>query len=379
MPSDDDTVAKGMAVTAGTTVGAVPEVVADAFADVVGQERAVRALRAAARSPVHAYLLVGPAGAGARVAAQAMSAALLCAEGGCGRCRDCRLALRGEHPDAIAFIPTGAALSRDQADEIVRVAVRSPTEGPRKVLLIHDLHRMQPNVAPTLLKTIEEPPPSTVFVAVAEHLPRELVTIASRCVRIDLAPLAAEVVESVLLAEGTAPAPAADAARAALGDLDRARLLVTDEGLGRRRAAWTGVPARLDGSGAAVAVVAAELVDLVDQAASPLKAAQADELAALEERVATFGERGGGRKQLADEHRRQVRRHRTGELRFGLATLAGRYRDALASGDTGGGGGVPTAWVSALGAIDTTGEALDRNPSEALLLQALLIRLPSLP
>jgi DNA polymerase-3 subunit delta' len=344
---------------------------ADAFAGVVGQERAVRALRAAAASPVHAYLLVGPAGAGARAAADGLAAALLCGDGGCGHCRDCRLALSGQHPDALSFAPSGASLSAEQVDDIIRVAMRSPVEGDRKVVVLHDFHRMAPNVGPKLLKTVEEPPASTVFVIVADHLPRELGTIASRCVRIDLPPLAAATVEAALLADGAAPAAAAAAAGSSLGDLDRARLLLADERLGARREAWASVPRRLDGTGAAVAVLTAELLAQVEAAGEALQAAQAAEVAALEERIAAYGEKGSGRKQLADEHKRQLRRHRTGELRFGLATLAGTYRDALAAGGTG--------LAGAVAAIDAASEALTRNPNEPLLLQALLLRLPPLP
>ena len=348
----------------------------DAFAAVVGQAPALRALRSAARQPVHAYLLVGPAGAGATKAAQGLAAALLCADAGCGHCRDCRLALSGQHPDAIGFVPSGASLSTDQVEEIIRLAVRSPVEGDRKVLVLHELHRIGLNVGAKLLKTVEEPPASTVFVLVADHVPRELVTVASRCVRIDLPPLQVHEVEAALLAGGAPPAGAAVAAAAAMGDVERARLLLTDEGVVSRRDAWAGVPRRLDGSGAAVAAIAAELLDQVERGAAPLQAAQEAKVASLEERIAAYGERGSGRKQLEAEHKRQLRRHRTGELRFGLATLAGRYRDALA-GDAPGVGA--QGCVAAVTAIDAAAEALTRNPNEPLLLQALLLTLPPLP
>jgi DNA polymerase-3 subunit delta' len=145
--------------------------VGGAFAAVVGQEAALRSLRAAVHQPVHAYLLVGPAGAGARAAAEGLAAALVCEDGGCGRCRDCRLALSGQHPDVVGFVPSGASLSTEQVEEIVRLAARSPVEGDRKVLVLHELHRIGPNVGPKLLKTVEEPPASTVFVIVATTSP----------------------------------------------------------------------------------------------------------------------------------------------------------------------------------------------------------------
>ncbi|HUF34039.1 MAG TPA: hypothetical protein VMN58_12615 [Acidimicrobiales bacterium] len=343
----------------------------DAFAGVAGQEAMVAHLRAAAAAPVHAYLLVGPAGAGSRAGAVAFSAALLCPEGGCGDCRDCRLALAGEHPDALTFAPTRAFLRKEDAEEIIRLAMRSPVEGRRKVLVLTELHRVQV-VAPMLLKTIEEPPASTVFVILADHIPPELVTIASRCARIDVPPLDDAVVARQLAAEGVDGEVAALVATAAGGDLDRGRLLVGDEGLAARREAWARVPERLDGTGAAVHVVAAELLAAVEEAAEPLRRAQAEEAALLDERLVASGERGSGRKQLEDEHKQQVRRHRAAELRFGLRAVAGRYRDALAAGTA------PEGSVAGVDAVHEAAAALGRNVNEPLLLQALLLRLPPL-
>jgi DNA polymerase-3 subunit delta' len=339
---------------------------------VLGQPGVVAQLQAAVAAPVHAYLLVGPPGAGARAAAEGFAAALLCPDGGCGACRDCRLALAGEHPDVLLYAPQGASMLRTDGEEIIRLAVRSPMEGRRKVLVLADMHRVSV-VAPMLLKTIEEPPESTIFVVLADHVPPELVTIASRCVRIDVPPLPVATVRDVLLAEGHSAEVAEVAAAAAMGSLDRARLLVSDPGLAGRREHWAMVPRRLDGSGAAVAVVVDELLGLVQGAAGPLAARQEAEAAELEERVAIYGERGSGRKRLEEAHKRELRRQRAEELRFGLATLAARYRSAVTDG-TGEAGSV----IEAVRAIDRSAEALVRNPNETLLLQGLLLRLPAL-
>ncbi|MBW3644535.1 MAG: hypothetical protein KY441_03435 [Actinobacteria bacterium] len=345
----------------------------DAFTAVAGQPGLVAALRAAVAAPVHAYLLAGPAGAGTAAAAAAFAAALLCPSGGCGHCRDCRLALAGAHPDAVTFEPEGAYLRLVDAEEISRLAARTPVEGRRKVLVLTQFHRVR-EVGPALLKTIEEPPASTVFVILADTVPPELVTIASRCVRIDVAPLAPSTLAELLVGEGVAPEQARTAAEAAAGSLDRARLLVSDAGLAARRQAWSHLPERLDGTGATVAVAVSELLDLVEAAAEPLRRAQAGAAAELEERVAASGERGSGRSRLEASQRRALRRHRTDELRFGLATLARRYRDALVRDDTD-----VAARVGAVDAINAAAEALARNPNEPLLLQALFLRLPPLP
>jgi DNA polymerase III subunit delta' len=345
--------------------------VTDVFDRVAGQEPAVAHLRAAARAPVHAYLLVGPPGTGRRTAALALAAALLCPRGGCGACEVCARVTAGVHPDVAVVEREGAFLGIDQAREIRRLAMRTPNEASRKVLVIPEFHLAQ-DAVPVLLKVVEEPPPSTVFVILADHVSPELVTIASRCVRIDFGPVPVERLVEALVADGVDPAVAADVAEAAGGRLDRARLLASDPGFATRRDAWRSVPSRLDGSGATVAVLATQLAELLGTAAVvPLAARHTAEVAALEERVKLSGERGSGRKLLADRHRRELRRLRTDELRYGLAILSGAYRDALVERRVD-----PSAGLAGLQALQKAAEALLHNPSEALYLQALLLRLP---
>ena len=343
------------------------------FDDVVGQEPAVAHLRAAVAAPVHAYLLVGPPGSGKRTAATALGAALFCPRGGCGECDVCRRALAGKHPDLVLVERSGPSITVDQAHEVRRLALRSPNEGARKVLVLTDFHLVR-EAASVLLKVLEEPPASTVFVILAEQLTPELVTIASRCVRVDFGPLSPDQLTAALVAEGVDAALAHEVAVVAGGRLDRARLLANDPGFGARREAWRAVPARLDGTGAAVAVVAADLAELLGRAGvAALEARQAAERAELEERVERTGERGAGRKVLADRHKRELRRLRHDELRFGLATLAGVYGDALSDGSAD-----ARACIDAIAAIQGAAEAMIRNPTEALLLQGLLLRLPPL-
>ena len=339
---------------------------------VPGHPEVVAQLQGAAVNPVHAYLLIGPPGAGARAAATAFAAALVCESGGCGVCRDCTRVVADEHPDVLRWEPEGAAIAAaDIRDQIVPMAFGTPLEAARRVVILGEMHRAIVQ-GPMLLKTVEEPPASTVFVVLADRLTPDLVTIASRCVQLNVPPLPAAVVASVLEADGVDAARANAIATASLGDLDRARVLVVDEALGQRRETWWMAPARLDGTGAAVAAIVDDLRGRIEEAAEPLKQVQAAEVEELERYVAEHGERGSGRRDLVARHRRQGRRHRADELRFGLATLSARYREAMADGAGAGAGSL----IGAVQAIDAAGEALTRNPNETLLLQALLLKLP---
>ncbi len=345
------------------------------WSGVIGQDEAVSLLRASTLMPVHAYLFAGPAGVGKLVAARSFAAALLCPRGGCGRCSVCVRALAEAYPDLVVVEREGASITVDQAREIVRLAMRSPIEGPRKVLVLVDFHLVTA-AAPTLLKIIEEPPPSTVFVVVAEQITPELVTIASRCVVVPFAALGRLTITERLMAEGASAPQAERAADLSGGRLDRARLLVADPHLGSRLEFWERIPSRLDGTGAAVSVVVTETLALLDQAVvGPLAARQEAEAAALEARLEAVGARGatGSRKELAERHKREQKRVRDDELRFGLGVLSRAYATAATAATS------PSpnqfAALQAVERIAATNTHLERNPNLTLALQSLFLHL----
>jgi DNA polymerase-3 subunit delta' len=351
--------------TAGTVAGPI-------WDDVVGQPGAVTRLRAALeRGPVHAYLFLGPPGSTKLQAARAFAAALLTGAEDADA-RAARLILRGEHPDVHEIRRVGAAISKPQADEIIHTASLTPAEGDAKVMILEEFHLLTPEAAARLLKTIEEPPDSTTFVILADFVPHDLITISSRCARIDFRPIGPDAIAARLTDEGIDADAASTAARAANGDLDRARVLATDPALSERRDAFAAVAHRLDGSGAVAMRTAAELLALIDDAAAPLAARHAVEVAELDAQIKAHGERGSGKKQLDDRHKRELRRHRTDELRSGLAAMAAGYRDQAAEATTTDRGGC----IDAVRRIHTAIETLERNPNERLLLESLLWSLP---
>ncbi|MHB1785929.1 MAG: ATP-binding protein [Acidimicrobiales bacterium] len=335
---------------------------------VVGQPSALRALGAAVAAPVHAYLLVGPPGSGKKDAALAFAAGLLCPQMGCGHCETCRRVLAGLHPDAVLHQRSGAWIGVDDAREITRLALRHPMEAARQVLILDDFHLVD-RAGPALLKTIEEPPASTVFVVLADFVSPALVTIASRCAAVEFGPLTPSDLMAILQTEGLSMAEAASVASLAGGSLDRARLLAHDPGATARHELWQAVPSRLDGTGATVARITDELLAACDQAVDMVRAAQEEELATLSAQARSGGEKSvTGRKEIEDRHRRQQRRVRTDELRSGLGDLAEVYRDRLAQSGA-------RREARGLDAVQAAVEALVRNPNEALLLQALLMKL----
>ncbi|MDG2427429.1 MAG: hypothetical protein P8M16_03290 [Acidimicrobiales bacterium] len=347
------------------------------WATVIGQESAVTLLRRAAFKPVHAYLLVGPRGAGRTEAARAFAGSLFAgAEGGVDKSGDRHrgLAAAGRHPDLVLVEPQGRVLLVDDVQRIIKEGWRSPIEADRKVIVVDRFDTAEPSAAASLLKTIEEPPTSTVFVLLAEEVPDEHVTVASRCVRVDLPPVPAPLIADALVADGIPVEKAIELSEASAGSVARARLLATDPTFLGRRDSWHSVPGRLDGSGSAIAVVVEELKGLIDDAQAPLVSRHQDELEALSEREDAFGSRGSGRREIAERQKREIRRHRDDEIRFGLATLSRAYL-ALSILDS---SSPSQALLAAVDRITEAGGDLLRNPNETLLLQALLLDLPTL-
>lgn len=346
---------------------------ASAWDDVVGQDRAISILSRAAEAPVHAYLFYGPSGSTKLVAARAFAGLLIAGVVDPAQ-RDVRLALAGEHPDVTEIQRVGASISAEQAREIVRISSLAPIEGALKVLILDEFHLLKPESAAILLKTVEEPPASTIFVILADTVTRDLITIASRCARVGFHPLSESDVTDRLIAEGADPLSAAEAAAAAGGDLSRARVLATDPHLSARRQAFADVPRELDGTGSSVMRVTDRLTSLLDEAVAPLTARHNTEAADLEARIARIGERGSGRKVLEERHKREIRRYRSDDLRHGLAAMARSYRDACVDGFL----SQPDAMDQAVSEIHRSIAAIELNPNEALLLQSLLWSLPSL-
>lgn len=340
---------------------------------VIGQDKAVEQLRRSAHNPVHAYLLVGPEGCGTEEASIALAAVLLSGTDDPSD-RAVSLALRGVHPDMHHIRREGASILVEQADEIIRLASTTATEGRTKVIIIDDVHLMAPVAAARLLKTIEEPPPGVYFIALAEQVTDGLVTIASRCVTVHFGEIPSELIVSELCDKGIDINVASVAARSAHGSISRALLLANDSQLVHRREVFAGIPQRIDGTGATVAALVEEVLALIDSAAEPLQRRHEQEVADHEHAMSIMGVKRGGKRALEDRHRRELRRHRTDELRAGLSEIASVYRDEI--------GRTahlhrPEAYVQAISRLHAAMRALALNVNEAILLRDLFWSLPS--
>jgi DNA polymerase-3 subunit delta' len=162
----------------------------------------------------------GPEGVGKRLVAQAVAQALNCANSvsgdACGECAACKRIARGVHGDVLSVVPGDTGVIKiEQAREVIERTMYRPFEGRRRVTIIDDADTMAPAAQNSLLKTLEEPPSSSVFILVTSRPDALLPTVRSRCSQIRFGRLNAGDVAAVLEREHAYPRREALAAAAA--------------------------------------------------------------------------------------------------------------------------------------------------------------------
>ena len=174
------------------------------FDEVVGQTHVVRTLRNAVEQGKvhHAYLFVGSRGTGKTSMAKILARSLNCERGGptvtpCGECESCVTIAAGTSVDVIEMDAASNRSVDDVRDLRERVAY-APAGGHWKVYILDEAHMLTKEAWNAFLKTLEEPPPNTVFVLATTESHKVMATIADRCQRFDFQRPSLEQISEVL-------------------------------------------------------------------------------------------------------------------------------------------------------------------------------------
>ena len=320
------------------------------FRDIAGHRQLTSLLaRAVARGTVPpTLLLAGPAGVGKWPVARALAAALNCAApvagDACGTCRSCDRISRDMHVDVLPIVAddTGKITVDVVRHELEKCAYR-PFEGQRRVVLIRDADALNDMAQNALLKSLEEPPPATVFVLTSASPDSLLRTVRSRTMRLTFGRLPVDDIVQVLVRDH------------AMAETEARRLAMLADG----------------SLGAALSLGSSALADTRDAAALLLRASGAGDLAG---RLAIAKAVIGEKKSERTRREMQALLHLASALVRDISVLhAGADRRLLANGDFGDTLDrlartlSPAAARQAFATIDRGLNALERNAGPKLV------------
>ncbi len=206
------------------------------FNDIIGQDMLKKHLITAVQNDTagHAYIIAGEKYSGKEFIARIFAAALLCTGEGdkpCGECKSCKQAFSKNNPDIIYVThDKPGVISVDDVREQINEDISIKPYGKRKIYIVNEAEKMNPQAQNALLKTFEEPPEYAVIILLVTSADELLPTIRSRAVELNMRPATDKQVKKFLMEEVKIPDYKADVCVAfARGNIGKAKLLASNE------------------------------------------------------------------------------------------------------------------------------------------------------
>ena len=181
------------------------------FSSLIGNERIKLSLtRAVAQGRIaQGLIFAGPRGVGKHQFAMALAQAVNCERpvngDSCGECVNCRKFAAREFTDVKTITPDGQFIKIEQTREMSKTAYFKPYEGRRRVFILDEAERLKEQAANSILKTLEEPPSTSLLILLTAKPYALLQTIRSRCQMMNFAPLSYAELEAFLKANYKRP------------------------------------------------------------------------------------------------------------------------------------------------------------------------------
>lgn len=336
----------------------------------------------------HAYLFVGPPGAGKTEAARMLAKCVIAGEDEPGHVDEWVRVDHGTHPDVHVYAPesaTGYLVAQVRA--LIEDVPLAPVRAQSKVYILRDVGLLRGAAANALLKTIEEPPAGVMFILIARSVAQVMPTIASRCQQVPFRVIATDAAAHAVQVESGAEPEAARIALAVAGTPERAvGFLASPERRQVRRLVVRTLAELPRDDDWDVLVAARTLAEAVKAPLAELKGVQD---AAAEEKADYLG--AAAMKQIADANKRELTARERSGMMEALSAASSLLRDVLlrlegvgqpivnvdvaSEVDRLAGIAQPAGVLAALDAVSAAADSLAHNVTPQLALEVMLLHI----
>ena len=341
---------------------------------IAGQTEQIKQLQIATANPAHAYFFVGPEGSGKKLAAQVFAASLLTDNFTADKWKKTLgFCLAGNYPDLSVIEPDGRNFLAADAKRVIEESNIRPSMGKFKVIIIDQFHSANPDVAPALLKTVEEPPEGIIVILLSEKTGKLQETVVSRCVKIEFNQLSNADLKNWLEASMSTEHDIDTVVKSAMGSQTRAAVLAADPSFPERLEFWKQALPAAKKHGTELCRQAITAKDWLDKSQAVLEEKQKTELEEIAENLERYGDTALDKQAIEDRHKREIRKFREQELKWGLSIISETVFNRINSPEI-----TPKYLQQAQQIITNTINSLMFNPNEQLALQAMFIKLAKL-